>query len=509
MPQTVDVSEHARDLAAEVVFGGLDDGNNNGMTGERTVLRGTTVVDVRDGSLNRDVDVTIESGRIASITPTSDDHPDRVTVVDARGTFAAPGFCDMHAHPLADRRDAEPALRLMLACGVTGFRQMGGSRTLLNDRSTGKLALPADGPALLSMPGEVLLPFNAGSESAALQSVRQQAEAGADFIKVAMVTPPVFFAAQAEAARLGLSTVGHLPVGIDVRAASDGKMRSIEHLGPGASIVAACCDHQSAIEQAVADRPAPKFPTVPRLPFAERLMGMLMARVMARIVINPLLLAKPADAELIADAGQSFNDDKARALARVFAADQTWQCPTLIRLRTQQFCDDPVYRDNPNNRFASTRTLKTWRKATKKYSSRPESMRSAYRSHYGWQLHMVRIFDEEGVKMMAGSDVSGSGWEIPGFALHDEFDQLAAAGLTPLRIMQMTTINAAEFLGRAATLGTVEPGKDAELVLLSANPVENVAHLHDIAGVVRAGRYYSPDHLGATIKTIAETRSAV
>jgi hypothetical protein len=122
------------------------------MTGERTILCGTTVVDVRDGSLRRAVDITVEGGQIAAITATSDEHPDRVAAVDARGTYAVPGFCDMHAHPLADRRDAEPALRLMLACGVTGFRQMGGSRTLLNDRSAGKLALPIDGPALLSMP---------------------------------------------------------------------------------------------------------------------------------------------------------------------------------------------------------------------------------------------------------------------------------------------------------------------------------------------------------------------
>jgi hypothetical protein len=297
------------------------------MTGERTILQGTTVIDVHDGSAHRAVDITIDGGRIASITPTTDHYPGLVTVIDARQTYAVPGFCDMHAHPLSDRRDAAPALRLMLACGVTGFRQMGGSRKLLDDRSNGTLVLPVDGAALLSTPGDVLLPFNAGSETVALQSVRQQAEAGADFIKVAVVTPQVFFAAQAEAARLGLTTVGHLPVGIDVRAASDGRMRSIEHLGPGVGIVAACCDHQSAIEQAVADRPAPKFPTVPRLPFAERLMEMLIARVMAKTVINPVLLAKPADAELIADAGESFNDGKARELARTFAADQTWQCP--------------------------------------------------------------------------------------------------------------------------------------------------------------------------------------
>ena len=122
---------------------------------------------------------------------------------------------------------------------------------------------------------------------------------------------------------------------------------------------------------------------------------------------------------------------------------------------------------------------------------------------------MVRIFDEEGVKMMAGSDVGGSGWEIPGFALHQEFDQLAAAGLTPLRILQMATINAADFLGRTDTMGTLEPGKDADIVLLGADPVENVAHLHNIAGVIRAGRYYSPETLTSTIESIAETHSTV
>jgi predicted amidohydrolase len=101
------------------------------------------------------------------------------------------------------------------------------------------------------------------------------------------------------------------------------------------------------------------------------------------------------------------------------------------------------------------------------------------------------------------------GWEIPGFALHQEFDQLAAAGLTPLRILQTTTLNAAEFLGRTDTTGTVEPGKAADLVLLSGDPIDDVANLHGIAGVVRAGQYYSPEILAATVESVADTRCAV
>src|ERR1700761_8606456 len=134
------------------------------MAGARTILRGTTVVDVRDGSTRPAVDITIDDGTITSIAPTTDDHPGRVTVVDARDTYAVPGFCDMHAHPLAGRVDPAPALRLMLACGITGFRQMSGSPALLEDRVNGRLTLPLDGPALLSTPGMVLLPFNAGTE---------------------------------------------------------------------------------------------------------------------------------------------------------------------------------------------------------------------------------------------------------------------------------------------------------------------------------------------------------
>ena len=73
----------------------------------------------------------------------------------------------------------------------------------------------------------------------------------------------------------------------------------------------------------------------------------------------------------------------------------------------------------------------------------------------------------------------------------------------------MTTINAAEFLGRTDTMGTVEAGKNADIVLLRSDPTEDVAHLHDIAGVVGAGRYYSPHTLTSTIETIAAAHSAV
>ncbi len=120
---------------------------------------------------------------------------------------------------------------------------------------------------------------------------------------------------------------------------------------------------------------------------------------------------------------------------------------------------------------------------------------------------MTKLLDDSGVPMLAGSDACGAVWEIPGCALHQEFDLLAGAGLAPLRILQMTTLNGAEFLGTTASMGTVEEGKNADLVLLGANPVEDAAHLHDVAGVVRAGRYYPAAELDGIKQRVAASRS--
>ena len=84
---------------------------------------------------------------------------------------------------------------------------------------------------------------------------------------------------------------------------------------------------------------------------------------------------------------------------------------------------------------------------------------------------------------------------IPGFSLHQEFKSLAAAGLSPLEILQMTKLNGAQFLNREASMGTIDEGKKADLVLLDGNPVDAVANLDRIAAVVLKGRYFSKDAL--------------
>jgi imidazolonepropionase-like amidohydrolase len=94
----------------------------------------------------------------------------------------------------------------------------------------------------------------------------------------------------------------------------------------------------------------------------------------------------------------------------------------------------------------------------------------------------------------------------PGLTLRQEFAELAEAGLSPLKILQMATINPAEYLGREDNMGTVEPGRNADLVVLDANPLDYVANLHRISAVVRAGTHYSAAELAALKVRVAAGR---
>src|SRR6202453_5356885 len=109
-----------------------------------------------------------------------------------------------------DQEDSSSLLATLLADGVTGFRQMTGSPDFLEERRNGTLPIGKDAPALLVMPGSLLTPFNVVSADRVAEEIRQQKEQGADFIKVGLVSPDVFFAAIAEGKRAGLSVLGHL-----------------------------------------------------------------------------------------------------------------------------------------------------------------------------------------------------------------------------------------------------------------------------------------------------------
>ena len=298
----------------------------------------------------------------------------------------------------------------MLANGITGFRQMAGSPQLLRERAAGTLPLPADSPGVVVLPGALLTPLNAGTIADAVGAVRGQAAEGADFIKIALITPDVFFPAVAEARRLGIPAAGHLPAGIDVSRASRAGIRAIEHLGPGLTIIAGCSADEVSLAEAIVGLPALRLPRV-KLPFMDR----ILMRVLRRVVINPVNRSTPAEVEILQQAVDTFSEERAAELAGQFVEDGTWQVPTLIRLRTRYLCDAPEFSDDPDLQYMSESTIKSWQGARGTFVKKfPPPSRATFRAAYDVLLRMTKIFSDGGVPMLAGSDAVGAAWEVPG-----------------------------------------------------------------------------------------------
>ncbi len=456
--------------------------------GRCLVLNGVSVVDTRTGKLTANASVVIRGGVIERIVTVGSPVEGAAEPVDCAGKFLVPGFLDMHTHLLQEEAGPELSGMLMLSYGITGIRQMAGTTEMLRARRAGTLTTGKHGPELLSLPGEILLPGNAPTPEAGVQEVRRQKAEGADFIKTIFVHPKVFFATLAEARKLGLAYDGHLSPGVDVRKASREGMTVIEHLGPTELQLIASSTRGWLINFILRMKP-PKPPDLS--PEAMKVAGKIM-------IANPILgrlNGEPDALKKTQSLIDTFSEAKARDLAQTFAANGTWQCPTLIRDVTMRLGDDPRFTESPDLQYVSSATRKFWSQVGRSFTAKMTPEGRATLNRMGeLELKLTKIFAEGGVGMLAGSDYGG-GWVIPGVSLHQEFDLLEQAGLSPLQILQMTTLNGARFLEREGSMGTVEPGKEANLVLLDGDPTVSAQNLHKVHAVIRQGALYAPEDL--------------
>ena len=449
------------------------------------VLDHVNVVDVRNGSIARNRSVLIDGEKIARIGTAGSVGGRGDRHVDGHGGYLVPGYNDMHAHNL-NTASPETSLPLMLANGVTGFRQMAGAPALLARRASGQPVVPIESPALLAMPGTLLAGPAFASPDAVKAEVDRQKVQGADFIKVVDLPAKAFIAAADEATAQGLPYSGHLPPTVDAREAIRHNMRSIEHLGPTISLLLSCSTDEAAARAILAMVP----------PGAGVDFDMEPGKLQ-RMLANPALLTPPPAFKLIHRVLATYDEARCRAFAKELAASQTWVVPTLSRLEAMNLGNDPALRNNPDLRFVTPGSRSMWADVGQTFDSKLTAEQKATLAElFARQLQLTRLFDAEGVKMLTGTDFGGQ-WLVPGFSLHREFDLLAKAGLSPLHILQMTTIDPARYLHREATLGAVAPGKAADLVLLGGDPTKSVKAMHAIVAVVRAGKLYDRAALDA------------
>lgn len=413
--------------------------------------------------------VLVRDGRIAAIGPADAvTAPEGARVVESSGRVLIPGLADLHVH--LERLPDPRLLALFLAHGVTTVRNMDGRPFVLEWRrriEAGDLL----GPRIVTA-GPILEgpdPFwddtrVVDGPEEARRAVLEQVEAGYDFIKVYhTLRPDVYRAVLDAASRAGVPVAGHSPGGVPFDEVLAGGQRSIEHLDGYVDVIEA--------EDS---------------PFRDRWSWL------------KLYLAVPVDTERIA------------ATARATAAAGVWNVPTLTqKAKIDRPEEVEGWLDDPRLRYLPEELVKGWEPANfPQLQHLDEADLEALRRGEGVRRRLVAALHGAGAPILAGTDTPNP-FVVPGAALHEEIERLAAAGLTPFEALAAATSEAGRFLagggGRSGhgRAGTVTEGDPADLVLLEASPLDDITNIRRVAGVMVQGRWLSDEHLQDLLDSLA------
>jgi len=405
------------------------------------------VIDGRSATPRPDQTVVIKGTRITAVGPSASLRaPAGARVVDASGKFMIPGLWDMHVHTgtVAGRE----LLGFYVANGVTGVRDMASDwPTLQSWRraiAAGTLAGPriiASGPYLEGgdVPIAHILTRTPAEGRAGVDSL---VKLGVDFVKVhGQLTPETYFAIARRAREKHIAFAGHVSRLVGSRAASDSGQRSIEHL---LAIPAPCT-------------PAESVALAPRY----TVQGAL---------------------------GRCSSENLADLYAR-FVRNGTWVTPTF----TAQY-EVAMW---PTHTVPGDSLAHYLPKALRDFvaqifpmpDSIPPGADSVGRAMFAKRLAQVAEMHRAGVGVLTGTDAPLRN-SPPGFGLHEELSLLVRGGMSPFDVLRASTYEPARYFEMLDSVGTIEPGRFADLVLLDANPLTDINNTRKIFGVVANGRWF-------------------
>jgi hypothetical protein len=430
-----------------------------------------TLIDATGAAPQTDMTIFLADERIAAIGPSKSVFiPRKTKSLDGTGKFLVPGLVDMHVHltgagePTGSR---DFILPLLLANGITTVRDMGGDlESLLELRHEiehGQLQAPRiffAGPYLDGNPPFFQPSLVVTNTAEATEDVHSLISRGADFIKVqSNLSRDAYFGIADVCRREHITLVGHVPDHVTASEASDAGQKSIEHL---TGVLRACSSDEPLLMRK-------QFAAGPK----KATTGQSLNRELGW------------QRQLL----QSYSDEQATELIARFLRNQTWQVPTLILLRNDAFPTpetDPS-RD-PRQKYVPQQVLANWQNGVKDRDKGATTQEFSLRSSLMQaSLRIVGKLNAAGVPILAGTDTTAP-FVFPGSSLHEELALLVRAGLTPMQALEAATKLPAEFLGKQQMQGTIEQGKIADLLLLDANPLDDIHNTQKIRSVILRGK---------------------
>ena len=445
------------------------------------VINHVAVIDVETGQVTPNQVVAISKGKIVDVKPADKDSYAAKQYVNGNGRYLIPGLWDMHVHFRGgDSLIAanKKSLMLYLAHGITTVRDAGGDLTpsvmqWRQDMDSGQLPGPhiftsgpkIDGPGAY-WPGslEVETPAQIRKALDSLQRLK------VDYVKIydSKISGPAYLNTIALAQRRGLKTTGHMPYSVTLGEAVKRGLDATEHLY---YVFKACSGKEDSL---------------------------------TALVRNSLQTPKPLG--LFAVLPAVYDTYSPTAAARIFALmakHHTAAVPTLYIQKTLAELPENDHSQDTLRAYIDPKIQATYTRRLASARQQPPAAQAFSKKLNVKFMSLVPQMQAAGVTILAGSDTGAfNSFIYPGASLQDELLLLVQAGLTPLQALQSATRNGARFMGVAGRTAAIAPGKDADLVLLTGNPLENITNIKKIDTVISRGKAYPAPVLANMLRAI-------
>ncbi|MDH3646870.1 MAG: amidohydrolase family protein [Gammaproteobacteria bacterium] len=429
-----------------------------GMPGQPPLaIENVTVLDLERDRKLANCTVLVRDGLIEALSDKEIELPKQALRIDGTGLYLLPGLAEMHAHiPSQSQGTAytNRVLFLYLAAGVTTVRGMLGEPGHLRLRAAAK------GYELLSpriyTSGPSFNGRSVNSPTAARNMARSQHMAGYDFLKLHPgLTRDEYDALVDTANDLDIPFAGHVSAEVGITRTLQARQATIDHLD-----------------------------------------GYMQALVTADY--------QPDNAGFFGAALVSGVDEqRIDEVAKATAAANVWNVPTQSLIENFVLpVDADTMATRPEMRYMPASTVATWRRRKSDVLASPEYDAASARRFVDVRHRLILALHKAGAKLLLGSDAPQV-FNVPGFAIHRELETLVEAGLTPREALLTGTANPARFFGASNTFGFVRAGLEADLLLLYADPTQNIGNISKIAGVVARGRWLSRETIDRRLEKLA------
>ncbi|MEX2640231.1 MAG: amidohydrolase family protein [Balneolales bacterium] len=474
----------------------------SGLTGAFIVLivlagcSSTTTSDERTGILFRDIhvidaagglrtgqSVLVSGNRIVEVGMTGDiNAPEGARIVEGNGKYMIPGLWEAHGH-LTNTREMRAAMfPLLIVNGITYFRDTSASLDKIRPflEQAGETAMQGRAPRVFISGPHIEGSQISWDSSVSVVSTDQVEPAlgrlfdfGIDEIKLYdLLSPDVFYEVLSQAGSKGYNVSAHVPMAMDVVEASNAGLSSMEHMGNLEFSLSSDWDSlRTARQQMIADG----------------------AGKSGRELRGEIYRAQRLHAFQTQDA------QRRETVFGALAANNTWQVPTLTLLTRADHNLFTTSEWRKTFRYLPESVRADWEEAA--LSQRDQTPSEEALAHARWAYDVVPGLAEAGVGIMAGTDMPLF-LQTPGFSLHKELELLVRAGLTPLQAIEAATLHPAQYFGLEDSQGSIAAGMLADLVILDANPLDDITNTQRIHAVVRDGHLHAREELDRMLEQL-------